>query len=238
MEENRFLKGIKDGIPICLGYFSVSFAFGIYALASGLSVLQAVLMSAFNVTSAGQFAAVPIICGGGGLMELISGQIIINMRYALMSVSLSQKLGKSIKLPHRFLIAFLNTDEIFAVAVSQDKQVGKKYMFGLILTPFLGWTLGTLSGATLGNILPEIVVSALSIAIYAMFIAIVVPEMKKNSSVMLCVLSAILLSCLFYYIPTLNKIPSGFTVIICSVVASVLFAIIKPINEEDKANEV
>ena len=138
-EKNSFREGIRDGLPICLGYVSVAFAFGIFAVGSGLSVWEAVLISMTNVTSAGQFAAVPIMTSGGSILELAVSQLVINARYILMSVSMSQKMGKSISLADRFAIAFVNTDEVFAVASGKDASLGKKYMYGLILTPFVGW---------------------------------------------------------------------------------------------------
>lgn len=237
-EINSFKKGIKAGLPICIGYFPVSFAFGIFSVENGLSILQAVLISLTNLTSAGQLAAVPIMVGGGTIIELILAQLVINSRYSLMSISLSQKLGKSVKLADRFLIAFGNTDEIFAVASSNKDKVGKKYMLGLILTPVIGWVSGTLTGAVAGNILPEVVTSALGVAIYGMFIAIVVPVIKEEKATALCVATAIVLSCIFYYAPVLKEIPTGFTVIICAVIASALFAFIKPITVEEIKNEV
>ncbi len=237
-EINSFKKGIKAGLPICIGYFPVSFAFGIFSVENGLSILQAGLISLTNLTSAGQLAAVPIMVGGGTIIELILAQLVINSRYSLMSISLSQKLSKSVKMSHRFLIAFGNTDEIFAVASSNKEKVGTKYMLGLILTPVIGWVSGTLTGAVAGNILPEVVTSALGVAIYGMFIAIVVPVIKEEKSTALCVGVAIILSCIFYYAPVLKEIPTGFTVIICAVVASALFAFIKPITIEEIKNEV
>ena len=230
-EQNSFIKGIKDGVPICLGYLSVAFAFGIFATESGLSILQTLLISMTNVTSAGQLAGVPIIVAGGTLLELAVAQLVINLRYALMSVSLSQKLGKTVRLLDRFIISFVNTDEVFAVASSQQGSVGKRYLYGLILTPYVGWSLGTFLGAGAGNILPESVISALGIAIYGMFVAIVIPEAKKRRATALCVAIAIILSCLFTYLPQLSAIPSGFTVIICAVVASVVMAIVAPVAE-------
>ena len=236
-EQTSFLKGIKDGFPICIGYLSISFAFGIYACSCGLSVWEAVIMSLTNLTSAGQLASVPIIVAGGTLAELAVSQIVINMRYALMSVSLSQKLGKSVKMLDRFIIAFANTDEVFAVASSNEETVGKRYLYGLILTPPLGWTLGTLLGAAAGNILPAMLVSALGIAIYGMFIAIVMPKAKTEKPTALCVAVAIILSCLFYYVPTLKAIPAGFTIIICAVVASGIFAFLAPLNIAEEDND-
>ena len=231
MKRAEFLRGLYAGIPICLGYLSVSFAFGIFAVESGLSLLGAVLLSMTCVTSAGQLAAVPIIAGAGGFLELALSQLVINLRYSLMSVSLSQKLDSSVKLFDRFALAFVNTDEVFAVASSQ-RSVNKWFFYGLILTPWLGWSAGTLLGAAAGNILPPLVTSALGIAIYGMFIAIVVPEAKNSRPTAICVGIAVFLSCLFYWTPWLQQIPSGFTVIICAVAASALMAWLAPIEQE------
>ena len=236
-QNNSFIKGIVDGLPICFGYLSVAFAFGIFAVGNGFSVLEALFISMSNVTSAGQQAAVPIIAAGGSFIELAVAQLVINARYALMSVSLSQKLDGNVRLFDRFIISFVNTDEVFAVASQKDGTVGRNYLYGLILTPFLGWSLGTLLGAGAGNILPTAIVSALGIAIYGMFVAIVVPETKKSKATALCVLTAIALSCAFEYIPFLNIVPSGFAIIICAVVASVIFAFVAPIGEESVSCE-
>ncbi len=233
-ETNSFKKGIFDGLPICLGYLTVAFAFGISACEAGLTIIEVLLISMTNVTSAGQLAAVPIMAQSGSIIELCGAQLVINMRYSLMSVSLSQKLGKSVRLRDRFLISFVNTDEVFAVASAQKGTVGRKYLYGLILTPYLGWSAGTLLGAAAGNILPEVVVSALSLAIYGMFVAIVTPAAKKSRAVALCALFSAGLSCLFRYTPCLSKIPSGFVIMICALTASAIFALIFPIKTEEK----
>lgn len=230
---NSFKKGLRDGLPICFGYLSVSFAFGIFAVGSGLSVLEAILISMFNLTSAGQLAAVPIIATGGGFLELISTQLIINLRYALMSVSLSQKMDQSVRVRDRLIVSFANTDEVFAVASANVGEVGRRYMYGLIITPFLGWTLGTALGALAGNVLPGSVVSALGIAIYAMFVAIVVPVVRVNVGVALCALLAIAISTLFYYLPALSEVPSGFVIIIAAVVSAALFAALRPVEDKE-----
>ena len=234
---HSFLKGITDGLPICVGYVSVAFAFGIFATESGMTLMQALLISMTNVTSAGQLAAVPIIAAGGSLAELAMAQLVINLRYALMSVSLSQKLDRSVGLFHRFIISFVNTDEVFAVASGKKGSVGKPYLYGLILTPYLGWSLGTLVGAGAGNILPDAVTSALGIAIYGMFVAIVMPQAKASRKTALCVLTAIAFSCAFFYIPLLSKIPAGFTIIICAVAASAIFAVAAPLPFVDEEGE-
>lgn len=233
MTENSFKRGITDGIPICLGYFAVSFAFGIFSYESGLTVWQTVLVSMTNVTSAGQLAAVPIMVGGGTLLELAASQLVINLRYSLMAVSISQKLDSRVNLLDRLIIAFVDTDEVFAVSTAKKGKVGKRYFFGLILTPWLGWSTGTLLGAVAGNVLPQAVISALGLAIYAMFIAIVVPPAKKSRPVAVCALIAIALSCAFRYIPFLSGVPSGFVIIICAVAASVVMALAAPLKEEE-----
>jgi len=237
MKEIGFKKGISDGIPIFLGYLSVSFAFGIFSVSSGLTPLEALLISMFNVTSAGQLAAVPIFVSAGSFIELAATQFTINLRYALMSVTLSQKLDSSFKLPQKLITAFMNTDEIFAVASGKQGSVGRHYMLGLALTPYIGWSLGTLLGAVAGNVLPEILVSALGVAMYGMFIAIVVPPSKKSRATALCVLTAIAMSCIMNFVPVFDKIPGGFVIIICAALSSLIFALIAPINDEKEAAE-
>ena len=200
MQFKRFKSGLIHGLPIALGYLAVSISFGVSAVNMGLSVLEVLFISMANMTSAGQLAGAPIIAGGGNIFALGFGQLFINLRYALMSVSLSQKLDGKVTLLDRFLIGFGVTDEIFAVSVSQKESASKEYMYGLIALPYIGWSLGTLIGALLGVVvstyLPPFVLSALGIAIYGMFIAIVVPVMKKERSVMLCVILAMILSVL------------------------------------------
>ena len=237
MNRQDFKRGVLHGVPIFLGYLAVSFSFGIFAIASGLSVLETILISMFNLTSAGQLAGVPIIAGAGSLFELAIGQLVINLRYSLMSVSLSQKFDKGVRLFDRFVVAFANTDEVFAVSSSQPSTVSKSYMYGLILPPYFGWTLGTAVGAIMGSVLSPIVMDALSVAIYGMFIAIVVPVMRGHRATALCVLFAVALSCLFYYTPVLNTVSSGFVIIICAVVASAVFALLAPIPVEKEGEK-
>lgn len=234
---NSFRKGIADGIPICLGYLAVSFAFGISSANMGLSVLEALLISMTNVTSAGQLAAVPIIVSGGSFIELAATQLIINLRYSLMSVSLSQKLSDNMTTLHRFIISFVNTDEVFAVASAQRGTVGKNYLYGLILTPYLGWSCGTLLGSAAGGILPEILISSLGIAIYGMFVAIVVPDARRSMPVALCAIVSAALSCAFSFIPALKVIQPGFVIIICAVVASALFAFLFPVKQQENETD-
>lgn len=232
MRKREFRRGLLAGIPICLGYCSVSFAFGIFAVESGLTVWQALLVSMTCVTSAGQLAAVPMIARAGGLWELALSQLVINLRYALMSISISQKLESGARLPDKLAIAFVNTDEVFAVVSGENAPISKWYFFGLILPPWLGWSAGTLGGAVAGNILPGLLTAALGMAIYGMFLAIIVPAGKKNRPTAWCIGIAVLCNCLFTYLPGLKQIPSGFSTIVCAVLASVIMALAAPIDEE------
>lgn len=234
---NEFKQGIKDGSAIGIGYFSVSFTFGIAAVASGLNWWQALVVSVMNVTSAGQFAGITIMAAVGSYIEMAISQFIINLRYALMSISLSQKVTREFSTPKKMLLGFCVTDEIFAVSMSREGEVSSKYFAGLVVLPLLGWHLGTVSGAILGDVLPNNIVSALGLAIYGMFIAIVVPVTKKDRNVLLIVLLAVALSFSLYYLPGLNQISSGFAIIICAVIASAIGAWLFPVKEEAEEEE-
>ena len=232
MVHNKIKAGLRDGIPIAAGYFSVSFTFGMLAVQDGMSPFHAVLISLLNLTSAGQFAGLTVIVSGASLLEMALTQLVINIRYALMSVSLSQKLDSSVKTFQRMLIAYGNTDEIFAVASSKPGSVGSRYMYGLIFLPVLGWVGGTLTGAVASTLLPAAVISALGVALYGMFIAIVVPVAKESREVLIVVGAALVFSTAFYYLPVLQEISSGFTIIICTVAAAGIGAVLFPIKEE------
>ena len=228
-----YLQGFKDGLPTGLGYLSVSFGFGILAVNLGLSVCAAVGISASNLTSAGQVAGVRIIAAGGTFAEIVLALLVINLRYALMGVSLTQRLSDRYSVWHRILTSFFLTDEIFAVASARNVPVTPAYMYGLGTLPFIGWTVGTLLGAAAGEILPPTVTAALGIAIYGMFVAIVVPSMKADRGVLLSVGIAILLSCAMYYVPCLSFIPDGFAIILCALVSSCIIAALRPVREAD-----
>ncbi|MGN1131485.1 MAG: AzlC family ABC transporter permease [Ruminococcus sp.] len=228
-------KGLKDGIPIALGYISVSFTFGLQSVHSGLSWWEAVMISLTNLTSAGQFAGLDILVRGGGFwIEMACAQFVINLRYALMSLSLSQKADKSVRGIHRWLTGFGITDEIFAVAMGNREDVSNKYLYGLMFLPIVGWTSGTLLGALAGQVLPVVVRDSLCIAIYGMFLAIIIPPAKRDSAILKVVVISVLLSCAFKWLPLLNQVSSGFVIIICTIVASLVGAIFFPIKEEEE----
>ncbi|MDO5416171.1 MAG: AzlC family ABC transporter permease [Lachnospiraceae bacterium] len=233
--ENRlsqFKFGLKDGIPIGLGYLAVSFSFGIMARGAGLTVWEAVVMSLTNVTSAGQFAALGIIQAGAPFLEMAATQLIINLRYCLMSCSLSQKLSPDMPFFHRLLISYGVTDEIFGVSVCRLGYLSPFYSYGLIGVAVPGWALGTLLGAVSGSLLPERLLSALSVALYGMFIAIVVPPSKANRTLAGVVLVSMALSLVFHLLPALSGISSGFKIIILTVLIAGAAAWLFPVKEE------
>ena len=233
MNIKEFKAGIKDGIPICLGYFSVSAAFGVSAVKMGMPVWLAVLMSLTNLTSAGQFAGTTLLCGGGAYVELIVTMLIINARYFLMSLSVSQKVDSRFTYPKRLFASFGITDEIFAVSMQKEKDLSFTYMVGLIVTPVLGWTFGTLTGAVATTLLPEILSDAMGIALYGMFIAIIVPPARKEKSVLIAILMAVAASYIFAYVPGLNRISGGWSVIIITVVVSSIAAVLFPVADKE-----
>lgn len=230
-----FFKGMTHSIPIALGYISVSFGFGIAAVRAGLSVAAAVGISASNLTSAGQAAGVEIIAAGGTLIELALSQLVINLRYSLMGLSLSQKLDDSFTVPHRLLASYGITDEIFAVAAAQPGKLKPSYMYGLILISALGWTGGTLLGAVAGQALPQMFTAAMGILLYGMFIAIIIPPSRKSRSVFGAVLIAALISLLFKFVFT--KISVGFAIIISASVAAAVMALIAPVPDDEEEEQ-
>ena len=233
--KNLFAKGLYHGVPIALGYLSVSFGFGIMSVRLGIGVLETVIISITNLTSAGQAAGVGIIAAGGGLLEMVMTQLVINLRYALMALSLSQKLGDKFNTPRRMLVAFGITDEIFAVSSVQSGKLQPAYMYGLILISAAGWTLGTALGAAAGSILPQTVTDAMGLVLYGMFLAIIIPPARESRSVLAAVLTAAGISVLFYYVFT--AVSSGFAIIISAVASSALCAILFPVPEEGEATE-
>ncbi len=231
MNRKEYWCGVRDSLPVGIGYFAVSFGFGVAAVTT-ISVLQATLMSLTNLTSAGQFAAIGVIAAASSLWVMLLTQLVINSRYALMSLALSQRLGKAFKWHHRLLIAFYNTDEIFALAMQRPTPPTIPYMYGLGLTPILGWTGGTLLGALAGDILPAMVSNALGVALYGMFVAIVVPQAQTSRPKLIAALIAMALSCLFQWLPLLQGIPAGLPIVLCTVLAAAICAALFPVDDE------
>jgi len=231
--KDDFYKGLKHGIPIALGYIPVSFTFGLMAVKGGIPVVAAILISMTNLTSAGQFAGMNLIIEGASLIEIALTTFIVNLRYMLMSISLSQKLSNKIPDFKKYILAFGITDEIFAISAVQPGELTSSYMAGLITIPYIGWALGTAMGALTSSLLPPTLQSAMGIALYCMFIAIVVPAAKESKAALVVALTAITISSAFTWIPYINSLSTGWVIIIATIVASSIGAVIFP-REEDE----
>lgn len=236
MSENIlvFRKGIVDGIPIFLGYFAVSFALGIAASDIGMTSLQAFIMSAGMMASAGEFAALGLLHSNAGIIEIITTCIVVNLRYFLMSCSLSQKSSPNIKNIHRFGLAYCITDEIFGLSYAVEGSLNPFYTYGITLISVLGWSGGTVLGVIFGNILPVWAINSLSVALYGMFLAIIIPPAKKDIFIGILVTVSMVLSFIFTKAPILKNISSGFRIIILTVLIAGVAAFIRPSETESE----
>ena len=237
MNWKEYRQGVSSGLPVGLGYFSVSFGFGAMAVAQGVKVLDAALISATNLTSAGQFAGLTLIVAAAGLWEMVLTMLVINSRYALMSLALSQRMGQKIGFWARLPIAFVNTDEIFALAMARKEPLTLPYMMGLGTLPILGWTGGTVIGALAGSVLPASFRAALGVMLYGMFMAIVIPPAKKEKEIFLALVLSMVFSCMFAWLPVLQSVSAGISIVICTVAAAAICAVLFPIREEEEAAE-
>lgn len=237
MESNRtwLRRGMRDGVPIALGYFAVSFSLGIAARNAGLTAFQAMLASFFNNASAGESAAFTLIGAGAGYWEVALMTLIANARYLLMSCALSQKFDEKEKLSSRMLVGFDVTDEIFGICISVPGKLNPFYAYGAMLLALPAWALGTYLGVLLGNALPVRLVSALSVALYGMFVAIVIPPARKNKVLLGLVVISMGLSAAFSLIPLFSCISEGARMIGLTVIISAAAAILFPVSERSDA---
>lgn len=219
-ERLTFKKGLADALPICLGYISVAIAFGVLAVQNNMPLWAPTIISITNVSGTGQFASLDLIKVTASFLEIACAIMVINARYFLMSVSLSQRLPRNVKQWQRYLIAFGNTDEVFAVAMGQKLPLNFRYMMGLILCSVFGWTSGTVIGTFAGSIVPEVLTSAFGISLYAMFLAIIIPPATKSSPITITILIAATLSFLLNF----TNLSSGWIIIICGIIASAFAA--------------
>ena len=226
------LKGLRDGVPISLGYFAVAFSLGIAARSAGFTAFQALLMSLFNNASAGEFAAFTLVGAGAGYLEVALMTLVTNARYLLMSCALSQKLPADTPLLPRLLIGFDVTDEIFGVSIAYPGRLNPVYTYGVILAALPGWALGTFFGVLMGNALPVRLVSALSVALYGMFIAVIVPPARQNRVIAALIVISMALSWLFSAVELFQFMSSGAQVIVLTVAISAFAAWRFPIREE------
>lgn len=232
LNRKEFFAGVKAGMPVCIGYLSVSFGFGTMAVAQGLSIIQSVLISLLNLTSAGQFAGLTVLTAGGAVLELILTQLVINSRYALMSMALTQRFSPETTAPRRMAAAFFNTDEVFALGMTRLGKLTVSFFTGAGTIAAIGWVCGTALGAVAGSILPESVRTALSTMLYGMFVAIVIPQARSEKPMAVCMIMALVFSCLFMWLPLLNTVSAGLAIVICTVAAAAICAAIFPVKED------
>ncbi len=235
MNDNKkwYKKGLKDGIPIALGYFAVSFALGIVAKKAGLSAVTAGVAAALTNASAGGHAGFTLIASAASYIEMALTMLIVNARYLLMSCSLSQKLSPNTSLLHRTLIAFDVTDEIFAVSVAVKGTLNPFYNYGAMTVSIPAWASGTFLGVVMGNALPKSVVSALGVGLYGMFLAIIIPPARKNKIIAALVIISMALSFMFSRLPIISGISEGLRIIILTVAVSLFAALVFPVKEEE-----
>ena len=233
----QFKEGLRDGVPIALGYLAVSFTLGIQAKEAGMGITEATVMSLVNLTSAGEAAALTTIGSASSYLEMAVSQLIINLRYMLMSFALSQKVAPELGVLHRMCMAFGVTDEIFGISVAREGHLNPFYNYGAMSITIPGWTLGTFLGVLMGNVLPDRVVSALSLALYGMFLAIIVPKAREDRHVLIAVIVAMAASWLCTKLPVIREIPAGTQIILLTVIISLAAAVAFPVNEEQEASE-
>jgi len=232
----NFKKGIKMGIPIGLGYFAVSLSLGLVAKEAGMSVFQASLMSFLVSASAGEYAAFSLIAVGASYIEVAIMEFVANIRYLLMSCALSQKISENTSIPKRMLIGFAVTDEMFSSAIIQPDKISPIFYYGMMTIAVPMWTLGTGVGVVLGNILPSVVVDALGVSLYGMFLASIIPAARSNKVILGCVAVSMVMSFAFTVLPYICEISSGLQTIIITVAVSSLAALMFPVGEaEDNA---
>lgn len=229
MEE--LIRGCKKGLPIALGYFPVAFSFGVLVVSSGLPLGLATLISLTNLTSSGQFAGVSLMLAQSSYFEVAMTLLLINARYFLMSLSLSQKIEKKMNTLQRMIVSFGITDETFSVASLEEGTLSFRFMLGFILVPIIGWTSGTLVGETLMNVLPTPIQNAMGIALYGMFLAIIVPASAKSKPILEVVLVSAFCAVLFYYVPVFDCLSSGVQLIIATLSGAIYGALRYPIEE-------
>ena len=225
--------GMRDGLPIALGYFAVAFTLGIAAKNAGFSALQALVASLTNNASAGEYAAFSLIAAGAGYLEVAVMTLVANARYLLMSCSLSQKLSPETPLRHRLLIGYDVTDEIVGISIARPGYLNPWYTYGAMTVAIPGWGSGTFLGVVMGNILPLRAVSALSVGLYGMFLAIIIPPARKNRVILALVAISFAASFAASRLAVFAGISSGVKTIVLTVVIALAAAVLFPVKEEE-----
>ena len=232
-----FIYGIKRSTPVGIAYLAVSFAFGVMAV-KGITPLMATIISFTNLTSSGQFAGVRLIFQAASYIEIAITVFLINLRYSLMSTSLSQKLDETIPSWKKLIFGFAITDELYAIAINEERRkLSSAYMFGMMILPILGWTIGTLLGSLSSTIFSDRIIEALSLALYSMFIAIILPDAKKNLGIFIVIIISVIISCIFEYVPYVSTINPGLKIIIPTIIGALIGALFFPVKEKEKEEE-
>ena len=226
------LKGLRDGIPIALGYIAVGFTIGIAARNVSITALQSFFMSLGMVASAGEYAAVLLIGSAAGALEIIATTLVINLRYFLMSCSLSQKLAPDVPLWKRFLLAYCVTDELFGISSAVEGYLEPVYTYCAAVVAVAGWCAGTVAGVLAGNVLPPRLSSAMNVALYGMFLAIIIPSARKSRFMAVLIALSMFASWLLSVLPVLSSLSEGFRIILLTVIIAGAAAFIRPIKEE------
>lgn len=232
--KKAFISGLKDGIPIALGYFAVAFSLGIVAKKAGLTPFQGFLSSMLNHASAGEYAEFTVIMANASYLEMAFVILVTNIRYLLMSCALSQKFPAAAPYAHRLLVGFGITDEIFGISIGRAESLNPYYPYGAMLVAIPSWSLGTALGIIAGNILPTAIVSALSVALYGMFVAIIVPASRDDKAVGCVVIASFLISFAISRIPLFDKISDSMKISLLTVLIATAAAIFYPINDESE----
>ena len=232
--KTAFLEGVRDGIPIALGYFAVAFSLGIAARNAGLTAMQGFVASTLCVASAGEYALFTMIGAGATFLETAILTLITNARYFLMSCALSQRIDPKMRDIHRYTVGAVVTDEIFGITIARPGYLEPAYNYGAISVSVPGWAVGTALGIIMGNLLPANIVSALSVALYGMFLAIIIPPMKKDRAVALCVAGGFALSWLFNTLPALAAVSAGTRTILLTVAIASAAALLFPVKEGEE----
>ena len=233
MKNKVFLEGLRDGLPIGLGYFAVSFSLGIVARNASLTPVQGFIASLLCVASAGEYALFTSIQAAASFLEIALITLVVNARYLLMSTALTQRFDPKTPLIHRFLIGFGVTDELFGITIARPGYINPIYNYGAFLVAIPLWCIGTSLGIIAGNFLPARIVSALSVALYGMFLAIIVPPAKKNIVILISVLISFAASFACSKLPLVSQLSGGTRTIILTIVISSIVAIIKPIDDSE-----
>ena len=230
---NAYFRGMKDGLPIGAGYFAVAFSLGIMAKKAGLTAVQGFVASVLTIASAGEYAGFTMIGAGASLLEMALVILVTNGRYLLMSCAMSQRINPHMNPLHRVGMGLFITDEIFGVSIAQKGYLRPTYTYGLASVSVLPWALGTSFGIIMGNVLPSGIVSALSVALYGMFLAIIIPPARHSKTIAVVVLISFLTSFLTVIIPIFGFMSEGVRIIVLTVIISSVAALLRPVKDDD-----